>query len=45
MQQLTGLDAFFLAMEDTNVQGHGGGVAVLGARQDNTLSPPRYCER
>jgi WS/DGAT/MGAT family acyltransferase len=36
MQQLTGLDAFFLAMEDTNVQGHGGGVAVLGARQDST---------
>jgi WS/DGAT/MGAT family acyltransferase len=32
VQQLTGLDAAFLAMESANVQGHGGGVCVLRAR-------------
>ena len=32
MQQLTGLDAAFLAMETANATGHVGGVCVLDPR-------------
>ncbi|MDP9181339.1 MAG: wax ester/triacylglycerol synthase family O-acyltransferase, partial [Actinomycetota bacterium] len=31
MEQLSGLDATFLAMESGTVRGHGGGVCVLGS--------------